>query len=68
VYFLKYNSEAFENFKKSISFIEKSYCQIKTPRTDKSGEFTSEEFDIFCEEHSIYRELTASYTSEQNRL
>lgn len=68
-YFLKYKSEAFENFKKFKVFVEKQNdCHIKTLRTDRGGEFTSKEFDIFCEEHGIHRELTAPHTPKQNKV
>ena len=67
VYFLKYKSETFENFKKFKSLVEKqSGCQIKTLRTDRGGEFTSKEFNNFCEVCGIHRELTAPYTPEHN--
>ena len=66
VYFLKFKSETFENFKKYKCFIEKqSSCRIKTLRTDRGGEFMSNEFNTFCEE-CIHRKLTAPYTPEQN--
>lgn len=67
VYFLKKKSEAFEHFKKFKAFVEKqSDCHIKTLRTDRGGEFVSEEFNQFCEENGIHRELTAPYTPQQN--
>ena len=67
VYFLKKKSEAFEHFKKFKALVEKqSGCQIKTLRTDRGGEFVSEEFNHFCEENGIHRELTAPYTPQQN--
>jgi len=69
VWFLKFKSETFENFKKFKVFVEKqSGCQIKTLRTDRGGEFTSKEFSTFSEEYGIRRELTASYTPEQNGI
>lgn len=39
---------------------------IKVLRTDRGGEFVSKEFNQFCEENGIHRELTAPYTPEQN--
>ena len=36
--------------------------------TDKGGEFISKEFNLFCEENGIQRELTAPYTPEQNGI
>lgn len=48
VYFLKNKSQAFDCFKKFKSLVEKqSGCQIKTLRTDRGGEFVSDEFNTF---------------------
>ena len=67
VFFLKHKSETFENFKKFKALVEKqSGCSIKTLRLDRGGEFNSNEFNIFCEENDIRRELTAPYSLEQN--
>lgn len=33
---------------------------------DNGGEFTSNEFNSYCEEHRIRKELTTLYTPEQN--
>ncbi|KAJ0080658.1 hypothetical protein Patl1_12136 [Pistacia atlantica] len=67
VFFLKFKSEAFDNFKKFKAVVEKqSKCFIQTLRTDIGGEFLSTEFNVFCEENGIHRELTAPHTLEQN--
>ena len=67
VFFLKHKSETFENFKKFKALVEKqSGCSIKTLRSDRGGEFNFNEFNIFCEENGIHRELTTPYTPEQN--
>jgi len=67
VYFLKFKSKTFENFKKYKSFVERqSGCRIKTLRTDRGGEFISNEFNTYCEENGIHRKLTSPYTPEQN--
>lgn len=34
--------------------------------TDRGGEFTSNDFDNFCEMYGIRRELTAPYTPQKN--
>lgn len=39
---------------------------IKCLRTDKGGEFTSGEFNEYCRQHGIRRQLTAAYTPQQN--
>ena len=67
VYFLKYKSESFDCFKKFKALVEKqSGRSIKVLRTDRGGEFLSKEFNDFCDEHGILRQLTAPYTPEQN--
>jgi len=44
----------FENFKKFKALIEKeSDLEIKTMRSDHGGEFTSSEFQKYCEDHGI---------------
>ncbi|GMJ02182.1 hypothetical protein HRI_003887400 [Hibiscus trionum] len=67
VYFVKEKSEVFSIFRKFKSSIEKqSGNAVKVLRTDRGGEFMSREFDSFCEEMGIHRQLTASYTPQQN--
>lgn len=67
IYFLKFKSETFENFKKFKALVEnQSGSRIKAFRTDRGGEFLSNDFTAFCDEHGIRRELTAPYTPEQN--
>lgn len=39
---------------------------IKTFRNNRGGEFTTSEFNQFCEENGASRHLTAPYTSKQN--
>lgn len=39
---------------------------VRVFRTDRGGECLSNNFDEFCEENGIYRELTTPYTPEQN--
>ena len=69
VYFWKCKSEAFEQFKRFKSLVEKqSGCQIKSLRTDRGGEFLSTEFNTYCEENGIHRELTAPRTLQQNGI
>lgn len=64
---LSEKNEAFDVFKTFKSLVEKeartSLCSL---RTDRGGEFTSNAFNQFCKEHGIQRQLTASYTPQQN--
>ena len=67
VYFLENKSEACRQFQKFKAMVEnQSGCHIKTLRTDRGGEFVSKEFNLFCEENDIRRELTTPYTPKQN--
>lgn len=66
-FFLKAKSETFEHFKKNKLLVKKqSGRSVKTLRTDRRGEFLSQDFTSFCENHAMQRELTAPYTPEQN--
>ena len=40
--------------------------KIKCLRSDNGGEFTSYEFDIYCEENGIRRHFWVAYTPQQN--
>eukprot|EP00268_Persea_americana_P046834 TRINITY_DN4845_c0_g1_i1.p1 TRINITY_DN4845_c0_g1~~TRINITY_DN4845_c0_g1_i1.p1 ORF type:complete len:315 (+),score=41.54 TRINITY_DN4845_c0_g1_i1:771-1715(+) len=67
VYFLREKSEAFSMFQIfKAQFEKQSGCFIKTLRTDQGGEFVSNEFNSFCEEHGICRQLITSNTPQQN--
>ncbi|CAA7021061.1 unnamed protein product [Microthlaspi erraticum] len=65
--FKQEKSEAFERFKAFKTLVEKELGKhILTLKTDRGGEFTSREFQEFCEESGIKRHLTAPYTPQQN--
>ena len=67
VYFLKEKSEVFEIFKRFKVRVEnESNLTIKAMRTDRGGEFTSNEFKQFCDEKGIRRPLTVPRTPQQN--
>ena len=40
--------------------------RVKTPRTNNGGEYTSKEFESFCKDVRIKRELTTPYNPQQN--
>ena len=67
VNFLMKKSEAFLMFKTYKARMEKETGNcIQSLRTDRGGEFTSQEFTDFCKEHGIQRQLTAAYSPQQN--
>ncbi|XP_052622199.1 uncharacterized protein LOC111909796 [Lactuca sativa] len=39
---------------------------VKTLRTDRGGEFTSQDFNSLCDSHGMMRHLTTPYTLQQN--
>ena len=50
VYFLKEKSKAFKEFEVIKTLVENEIgVKIKCLRSDNGGEFTSKEFDLFCE-------------------
>lgn len=58
MYFLHEKFEALEAFKAFKMLVEKEVeSPIKTLRTDRGGEFNSQEFTNFCEFHGINRQL-----------
>ena len=68
-YFLEYKSETFESFQKFKALVGKqSGGCIKTLHIDRGGEFLSNEFNVFYEDNDICKELTSSYTLEQNSI
>jgi transposase InsO family protein len=66
-YIIKAKNEAFNYFTKFKEVVEaETGHKIKTLRTDRGGEFTSNQFKNFCESNGILRQLTAPYTLQQN--
>ena len=63
--FLKEKLEAFEKFKIFKNKVEnESRAKIKSLRLDRGGEFTSREFNTFCEEHGVRRQLSSPHMPE----
>ena len=64
---MKYKDETFKKFKSFKALIENELdCRIKCLRSDRAGEFTSDDFFNFCEEHGIRKEFSAARTRQQN--
>lgn len=58
--------EAFEKFKRFKAVVEQETgAVIKTSRTDRGGEFVSNEFQAFCDNNDITRHLTAPYSPQK---
>ena len=71
IYFLKTkeSEQVLNKFKEFKAQVENlSGKRIKILRSDNGGEYTSTEFNDFCKEAGIKRELTASYNPHQNRV
>lgn len=67
VYFLTNKSESFETFKRFKAKVEnETGGKIKGLRSDRGGEFTTNEFNEFCDGSGIRRKLTTAYTPQQN--
>lgn len=67
VYMLKSKNEALGVFKKFRAQVEDGdKKKIKVFRTDRGGEFISNDFKTFCEDVGIERHFTTPYTPQQN--
>ncbi|GJR95477.1 ribonuclease H-like domain, reverse transcriptase, RNA-dependent DNA polymerase, partial [Tanacetum coccineum] len=58
------NMDSLQEYKKSIE--NELRTTLKMLRTDRGGEFTSNEFTQYCKENGIARQLTAPYSPQQN--
>jgi transposase InsO family protein len=69
IYFLKAKSDTFDKFKEYKAFIERQTRKhIRTLRTENGGEFESLQFEDFCKEAGIKRQLTVPYKPQQNGI
>ncbi|GKG38547.1 gag-pol polyprotein, partial [Tanacetum coccineum] len=63
VYPIKKKSDVFEVFKVYKALVElDSGKKVKCFRADNGGEYTGDEFDIFCRQEGIKRQFTTAYT------
>jgi len=66
-YLLSEKSEAFQAFKEFKAETERESGQkVVCLRSDRGGEYNSKEFEEYCKEFGIKRQLTAAYTPQQN--
>ena len=62
---MKNKDEVFNNFKEFKALIENhTEKKINTFRSDKDGEFTSNEFKDLCKDSGIKRELSTPYNPQ----
>ncbi|KAK9028215.1 hypothetical protein V6N11_068025 [Hibiscus sabdariffa] len=69
IFFLKFKSEvagAFWKFKRIVENQSGNHIQIL--RSDNGKEYTSNNFNAFCEEAGIEHQLTAPYSPQQNEV
>ncbi|GJU52630.1 putative RNA-directed DNA polymerase [Tanacetum coccineum] len=67
VYLLKHKHEVFETFKVFKAEVELQLGKkIKALRSDKGGEYLSQEFKDYLSENGIVQNLTSPYTPQQN--
>ncbi|RVW53763.1 Retrovirus-related Pol polyprotein from transposon TNT 1-94 [Vitis vinifera] len=67
VYFLKTKSQVLSVFKSFKKMVEtQSGQKVKVLRTDNGGEYTSKEFNVFCQEARYVHQLIAPYSPQQN--
>ncbi|KAJ9539151.1 hypothetical protein OSB04_031884 [Centaurea solstitialis] len=67
VYLIRHKSEAFEKFKKFQSEVQNQLDRkIKFLRSDRGGEYLSQEFDSHLRECEIVSQLTPPYTPQMN--
>lgn len=67
VFLLKQKGEVFECFHQYKALVEKqSGYYIKVLRTDRGGEYISNDFLRYCMEHAIHNKFTTRYTPQQN--
>nr|GEY30356.1 zinc finger, CCHC-type [Tanacetum cinerariifolium] len=65
--FLTSKDQTFSTFKEFRQRIEMEIrVKLRMLKTDRGGEFTSNEFTKYCKENGIARQLTAPYSPQQN--
>jgi transposase InsO family protein len=69
VYLLKMKDEALNCFKIYKAEVETQLeKKIKRLRSDRGGEYFSNDFDLFCAEHGIIHERTPPYSPQSNGI
>ena len=67
IYLISHKSKALDCFTQFTRLVENQLSmKIKVLRFDRGREYLSEQFKNFCDEKGIARQLTISYTPQQN--
>jgi transposase InsO family protein len=66
VFLLKTKDKALECFKTYKDEVENQLEKIKCVRSDRGGEYFSNEFDLFYSENGIIHERTPPYSPQSN--
>ncbi len=67
VYFMKHKCEVFQHFLNFKTMVEKEKgVSIKCLRSNRRGEYFSNEFNEYLKEHGIQRKYSCSYSPQQN--
>ena len=67
LFFLKNKNEALPKFKGFVTVIEQqTWLKVKWLRSDRGVDYTSNDFNAFCKNKVILRQLTMAHTPEQN--
>ncbi|CAL8089132.1 unnamed protein product [Prunus armeniaca] len=67
IYLIKTKDEVFDKLKIYKSDVENQLEKnIKRFRSDRGGEYTSNELGVFCEEHGIIHKVTPPYSPQSN--
>lgn len=65
IYLLENKSDAFDSFHKFQVLVERQTgLKLKSVRSDRGGEFLSQEFQKYCETLAIKREFSAPHTPQ----
>ena len=66
---MKYKSETFEKFKEFRTEVEKQLGKcINTLRSDRGGEYLSQEFQSYLRDNGILSQWTPPYTPQHNSI
>ena len=66
VYPIRNKSDALTVFQRCITEFESCGYKINRLHSDRGGEYTSTQFNVFCQTHGIKQTFTAPYSPEQN--